>query len=114
MTDGRLVSTPGRKARPTVKILQSSYRNSLVDQPSVPSTTEANRSIYERLVNVLKVDITIPDFSSISRRSESLPKTLINKAKEPGSVFLIDSTGLKVFGKDEWHQEKHAVDARRT
>ena len=25
-----------------------------------------------------------------------------------------DSTGLKVYGKDEWHQEKNAVPARRT
>ena len=25
-----------------------------------------------------------------------------------------DSTGLKVYGKDEWHQEKYAVPARRT
>jgi len=27
---------------------------------------------------------------------------------------IVDSTGLKVYGKDEWHQEKHAVLARRT
>src|ERR1017187_9990348 len=33
---------------------------------------------------------------------------------EPGSVVIVDSTGLKVYGKDEWHQEKHGVTARRT
>lgn len=27
---------------------------------------------------------------------------------------IVDSTGLKVYGKDEWHQEKHDVPARRT
>ena len=33
---------------------------------------------------------------------------------EPGSLVIVDSTGLKVYGKDEWHQEKHSVPARRT
>jgi Transposase DDE domain len=33
---------------------------------------------------------------------------------QPGALVIINSTGLKVYGKDEWHQEKHAVAARRT
>jgi transposase len=33
---------------------------------------------------------------------------------KPGSHVIVDSTGLKVYGKDEWHQEKHGVSARRT
>jgi hypothetical protein len=28
--------------------------------------------------------------------------------------FIEDSTGLKVYGQDEWHQEKHTVQAKRT
>ncbi|MGZ8191490.1 MAG: transposase [Methylococcaceae bacterium] len=34
--------------------------------------------------------------------------------KEPGSLVIVDSTGLKVYGKDEWYQEKHDIPARRT
>jgi hypothetical protein len=66
------------------------------------------------LARVMKADIAIPDFSSISRRCIELPKHLLTKAMEPGSVVIVDSTGLKVYGKDEWHQEKHDVAARRT
>ena len=33
---------------------------------------------------------------------------------EPGNIVIVDSTGFKVYGKDEWHQEKHNVPARRT
>jgi hypothetical protein len=33
---------------------------------------------------------------------------------EPGSLVIVDSTGIKVYGKDEWHQDKHDVPARRT
>ena len=66
------------------------------------------------LARVMKADIAIPDFSSISRRCIELPKHLLTKAMEPGSVVIVDSTGLKVYGKDEWHQEKRDVAARST
>ncbi|WP_172592393.1 IS5 family transposase [Nitrosomonas supralitoralis] len=66
------------------------------------------------LAGIMKVDITIPDFSSLSKRSIKLPRHTLTKAMEPGSLVIVDSTGLKVYGKDEWHQEKHGVPARRT
>ena len=59
-------------------------------------------------------DICIPDFSSISRRSVELPGRVLSKATQPGVLVIVDSTGLKVYGKDEWHQEKHSVAPRRT
>src|SRR5450830_850390 len=59
-------------------------------------------------------DISIPDFSSISKRSIELPRHVLSKAIQPGALVIVDSTGLKVYGKDKWHQEKHAVLARRT
>jgi len=66
------------------------------------------------LARIMKAEITIPDFSSISKRCIALPRHILTKAMEPGSIVIVDSTGLKVYGKDEWHQEKHAVPARRT
>lgn len=72
------------------------------------------KGFMNSLARVIKADITIPDFSSISKRSITLPRHILTKAMEPGSIIIVDSTGLKVYGKDEWHQEKHAVPARRT
>ena len=66
------------------------------------------------IARIMGAAITIPDFGSISKRSIELPRHVLNKAMEPGSVVMVDSTGLKVYGKDEWHQEKHDVPARRT
>jgi hypothetical protein len=66
------------------------------------------------LACVMKADITIPDFSGFSKRSMTLPRHILTKAMEPDSIVIVDSTGLKVYGKDEWHQEKHAVPARHT
>lgn len=57
------------------------------------------------LAKLMKVDIRIPYFSSISKRSIELPRHLLDKTMEPGSLVIEDSTGLKVYGKDEWHQE---------
>jgi hypothetical protein len=66
------------------------------------------------IARIMHAAIAIPDFSCISKRTVKLPVILLTKAMEPGSVVIVDSTGLKVYGKDEWHQEKHAAPARRT
>lgn len=66
------------------------------------------------VARLMKAEISIPDFSSISKRSIELPRHVLSKAQEPGSLVIVDSTGLRVYGKDEWHQEKHGVPARRT
>lgn len=73
--------------------------------------TEGFMNSVARLLNAA---ITIPDFSSISKRSIELPRHVLSKALEPGTLVIVDSTGLKVLGKDEWHQEKHGVASRRT
>src|SRR5450830_828669 len=66
------------------------------------------------LARVMSAAIGVPDYSTISKRSIDLPKHVLSKAMELGSIIIVDSTGLKVYGKDEWHQEKHDVAARRT
>ena len=73
--------------------------------------TEGFMNSIARMMNAA---ITIPDLSSISKRSIELPRHVLSKALEPGSFVIVDSTGLKVYGKDEWHQEKHGVASRRT
>ena len=70
--------------------------------------------LMNSLARVMNAAIGIPDFSTISKRSIDLPKHVLSKAMEPGSVVIVDSTGLKVYGKDEWHQEKRDVAARST
>ena len=66
------------------------------------------------LARLMGAPICIPDFSCISKRAIELPRHILSKAQQPGSLVIVDSTGLKVYGKDEWQQKKHAVLARRT
>jgi hypothetical protein len=61
--------------------------------------------LMNSLARVMKVDIVIRDFSSITKRSIDLPRYVLTKEIEPGSVIIVDSTELKVYSKDEWHQE---------
>ena len=49
----------------------------------------------------MKAEITISDLSSISKSSIALPRYILTKAMEPGSLVIVDSTGLKVYGKYE-------------
>jgi hypothetical protein len=66
------------------------------------------------LSRLMKSTISIPGYSSISKRSILIPQHVLSQALEPGSLVIVDSAGLNVYGKDEWHQEKRDVAARRT
>ena len=66
------------------------------------------------LIKFMELDIRAPDYTSLSKRSISLELKKLIDTIEPGSHFILDSTGLKVYGRDEWHQEKHNVKGKRT
>jgi hypothetical protein len=60
-----------------------------------------------------------PDYTLLSKRLAKLgfetQKFKINESVDDDIVAIaIDSTGLKRFGRDEWHQEKHKVNAKRS
>ena len=66
------------------------------------------------LVRLMGLGLNVPDYSTLSKRSINLELSELAQTLKPGSHIIIDSTGLKVYGKDEWHQDKHGVNARRT
>lgn len=65
-------------------------------------------------MRLLGLELPVPDHTTFSRRSADLEVALaLARTAEPVTV-VIDSTGLKVFGKGEWHLEKHGGQARRS
>jgi len=66
------------------------------------------------LVQLMHLELDTPDFSTLSKRSINLQLSTFAQTLTPGSHVIVDSTGLKVYGKSEWHQEKHATKAKRT
>jgi len=70
-------------------------------------TLRSTQGFMESLAKLMGLEITIPNYSCLSRRSDGLKLRKLLDNIEPGSHVIIDSTGLKVYGKNEWHQEKH-------
>ena len=77
------------------------------------------------LFSLMNIPLTCPDYSTLSKRLSLLnikvPRyTLkgtgkkLNQPDEEVAAIAIDSTGLKRFGRDECHQEKHKVSAKRS
>lgn len=74
------------------------------------------------LLDLMGVDLPVPDYSTLSRRADDLSVCLSKKAAgaEPAGQdgeprhIVIDSTGLKVYGEGEWKQRRHGKSKRRT
>lgn len=72
-------------------------------------------SIFKRL----GLSIRCPDYSTLSLRLKALGIEVVRykKAERMQGIpvaIAIDSTGLKRFGRNEWHQEKHKVSGKRS
>lgn len=75
-----------------------------------------NRSVegfVRSLFQMLKVDVPVPDHSTLSKRSKTL-KVKLPKKNTGGLNLVMDSTGLKVYGEGEWKVRKHGYSKHRT
>jgi hypothetical protein len=62
-----------------------------------------------------KPHLSVPDYSTLSRRQGSLPATIENRLSSGENLVIgIDSTGLKVYGEGEWKVRKHGWSKHRT
>lgn len=70
--------------------------------------------LIESIFRLLKVNLPVPDHSTLSRRLGGLPVSLpIRPSKEPRHI-VCDSSGLKVYGEGEWKVRTHGASKRRT
>jgi hypothetical protein len=60
----------------------------------------------------MKLDLAIPDHTTLSRRSR---RVLLRKKSLPKDsvVVIVDSTELKVVGEKEWMNHKHGIRQRK-
>ena len=67
----------------------------------------------DSLFKLLKLELHVPDFTSLSKRGDTALKTRkLEAITEPGNI-VIDSTGVKVFGESEWLETKHGKQYNR-
>ena len=65
-----------------------------------------------RTLQLLGLNLPVPDHSTLSRRAETLEVLRPEASSEPVHL-LVDSTGLKLCGPGEWLVEKHGSKRRR-
>jgi IS5 family transposase len=65
------------------------------------------------VIDLLGLDLAIPDHSTLSRRAATLPVVQLPSGASRVHL-LIDSTGLKLCGAGEWLVEKHGSTRRRS
>ncbi len=65
------------------------------------------------LVRLMKLDLTAPDHTTLSRRSAGVSVPGLTLHRDGPLDVVVDSTGLKVVGHGEWHARKHGPSERR-
>ena len=66
------------------------------------------------LFKLMDIDLNVPDFSTLSRRSENIEINIPKNNNKENIVVAVDSSGLKVFGEGEWKVRKHGWSKHRT
>ena len=68
------------------------------------------------IVDMMKLDIDVPDHSTLSRRGKVVDISSVAQAHcDSGEslVVVVDSTGLKIYGAGEWSENKHGLSKRK-
>lgn len=77
----------------------------------------ALEGLSRSILTLLKVELPVPDYSTLCRRRQTLEGKLFAMPRRGGKEALhlvIDSSGLKVFGEGEWKVRQHGIGKRRT
>jgi len=104
---------PGKKGRP-VEYSELAIECCLMIRQVFHLPLRQTEGFLMSLFSLMDIDIAVPDYSNISKRSIDLRLERMASTITAGSHIIVDSTGLKVYGKDEWNQEKHGTKAQRT
>lgn len=76
-------------------------------------TNRGVEGFVRSLFQMLKIDLPVPDHSTLSKRSKDLKVKLPKKTSQSLNIVM-DSTGLKIYGEGEWKVRMHSVSKRRT
>ena len=65
------------------------------------------------LFGMMRLDLSAPDYTTLSRRSQHLQRRLRLVPPGEGLHLVLDSTGLSIVGEGEWAAAKHGGRGRR-
>ncbi len=76
-------------------------------------TNRQTEGFMRSLFALMKVNLRVPDHSTLSKRGKDLKVNLPKKSSQRLNIVM-DSTGLKIYGEGEWKVRQHGVLRRRT
>ena len=62
----------------------------------------ATEGLVCSVLHLLKIDLPVPDYSTLCRRARHLPVQLSTQTRTEPLHLIVDSTGLKLYGEGEW------------
>ena len=66
------------------------------------------------LFGIMRLDLSVPDYTTLSRRSQHLRRRLRSPVPpDEGLHLVLDSTGLSIVGAGEWAAARHGGRGRR-
>lgn len=74
----------------------------------------ATEGLVKSLIKLLRLPITAPTFSTLSRRQKSLDIPKYENKTESPVHLVVDATGIKIYGEGEWKMRQHGKEKRRT
>ena len=72
------------------------------------------QGLMESLFELMGVELSVPDYSTVSRRLGKLSISLPIISGQGARHVVVDSTGIKVYGEGEWKVRQHGYSKRRT
>lgn len=74
----------------------------------------ATQGLLCSVLQLLHVNLDVPDYSTLCRRRPTLEVPLPMRAKQEPLHLVVDATGLKVYGEGEWKVRQHGWSKHRT
>lgn len=69
----------------------------------------ATEGMMKSLVELMKLSVSVPDYSTLCRRGKTLKVNLGTKPSSRPRHVLIDSTGVQAIGEGEWKRLRHGA-----
>lgn len=100
----------GRSLQYTDEAIQTMVSVKFIFHQAGRQTSGLAESIFE----LMKVELPVPDHSTVSRRMAGLEVELPLLQSKKARHIVCHSTGLKVYGEGAWKVRTHGVSKRRT
>lgn len=72
------------------------------------------QGLVNSLFELMDIEKRVPNYSTLSRRGESISIELPKDNYKENLILVADSSGLKVYGEGEWKVRKHGWSKHRT